>query len=375
MVAAFLVFVFACLQYVAALNLEVQIFYPSAGIRNLPSGAVFSLVLCHVKGCPSTGAWNLSIPGMPYRLAPKLTVFNDSYVGGNLYVKNVAIPGNGPVYVAIYACFDPAGDPFGVSSIIGHCDSGALDPVSNACANVGMPYRSVTHSPGQALVTAYPYFGMVQGVVSTMFPNMHSPQLGNDRDISVYVPASLSQNTIHREVNVLVVNDGTPFYMQQLAFAGGFDRAVLTGAVPETIMVGLPQNGTGCERTFELTFSVSNQTGCKALGESGGSLKYFDFIQSTVVPAVMKKLNLSLGEVSITGVSYGGLASCYAASALPLYFKRAYCQSPSVWYVCKHVCGCKVMQRFNTKALIKYNTEFNLNIYFSHTSHIYDSLV
>jgi hypothetical protein len=105
---------------------------------------------------------------MPYDLAPELTIFNDSYVGNNLYVKNVAIPGDGPVYVALYACFDPAGNPFGVSSIIGYCDTGALDPVSNACVNVGMPYHSVAQSPGHALVTAYPYFGMSQGSVHTI---------------------------------------------------------------------------------------------------------------------------------------------------------------------------------------------------------------
>ena len=324
-----LVLLHVCLHYVAALDLEVQVYYPAKGIRTLPSGAVFSLVLCHVEGCPSTGAWNMSMPGMPYGLAPELNIFNDSYAGNDLYVKHVAIPGDGPVFVTISACMQPAGNPFGNSSIIGYCDDGALDPVSNACVHVGMPFRSVAVSPGHAVVTAYPYFGMAAGSVSTMFKNLHSPQLGNDRDISVYVPASLRQNSVRREVNVLVVNDGTPFYMQQLAFPGGFDRNVLTGAVPETIMVGIPQNGTGCERQFELTFSVSNQTGCKA---SGGNTQYLDFIQNTVVPAVLKNMNAIQGEVSITGASYGGLTSCYAASARPHYFSRAFCQSPSVWW-------------------------------------------
>jgi hypothetical protein len=73
-----LLFLLVCLQCVAALNLEVQVYCPASGIRNLPSGAVFSLALCHVKakGCPSTGAWNFSVPGMPYDLAHELTIFN-----------------------------------------------------------------------------------------------------------------------------------------------------------------------------------------------------------------------------------------------------------------------------------------------------------
>ena len=159
---------------------------------------------------------------------------------------------------------------------------------------------------------------MPQGSVFTALENMHSPQFQNNRDINVYVAASLKQNNVRRKVNVLVVNDGTLFYLQQLAFVGGMDRAVLTGAVPETIMVGVPQNGTGCERQRELTFSesaVGNGAYCRT--SSGGNSKYFAFIQNNVVPAVLENLNLILGEVSITGVSYGGLRSCYAASALP----------------------------------------------------------
>ncbi len=41
---------------------------------------------------------------------------------------------------------------------------------------------------------------------------------------------------------------------------------------------------------------------------------------------------MTLQEVSMVGVSYGGLTSCYAATALPSYFRRVYCMSPSVWW-------------------------------------------
>ena len=46
----------------------------------------------------------------------------------------------------------------------------------------------------------------------------------------------------------------------------------------------------------------------------------------------MNNLSFTLGEVSMTGASYGGLTSCYAVSARPNYFRRAFCQSPSVWW-------------------------------------------
>ena len=188
------------------MDLEVRVHYPAPGIRNLPgSGAVFSLVLCHEQGCPSNGAWNQSIPGMPYD--PQLTIFNESFVGNDLYIKHLKIPGNeGTVYATISACFDPPGDPFGVSSIIGFCDDGVNDPVGDSCANVGMPYRSVVLSPAQAVITAYPYFSMAQGSVFTALENVHSPQFQNHHVINVYVPASLKPNNVRRKVNVLVVN-------------------------------------------------------------------------------------------------------------------------------------------------------------------------
>jgi hypothetical protein len=47
---------------------------------------------------------------------------------------------------------------------------------------------------------------------------------------------------------------------------------------------------------------------------------------------VMAELGLTLGEVSITGFSLGGLMSVYASGARPTQFKRAYAQSPSVWW-------------------------------------------
>ena len=333
-----LLFPLVCLS----MELTIQVYYPTNNIRHLPDHSIFSLKLCHTPGCPSTSPWNQSIPGLPYD--PKLTITSSDYTGSNnLYVKRVTIPtvasSSSAVHLTIAACFDPPGNPFGNASIIGYCDNGALDPVGNDCMHVGMPYRSKpTTSPGHALITAYPYFQMVSGTVSTLLPNLLSPQLHNRRDINVYMPASLLQNTVRRKVNVLVVNDGTLFFLRQLAFVGGFDVNVLTGAVPETILIGLPQPPTGCERQYELTFSTSTQNSCQPKAtynrsvQSGGNDQYLDFVQHTVVPQVMQQQNLDVGEVAITGASYGGLTSCYAASARPQYFQRAFCQSPSVWW-------------------------------------------
>lgn len=314
---------------VSSMTLEVQVNYPQSQVQEIPGGAVFALQICYLPGCPSDAWWNQSQPGLPY--IPELTILNSDYQGDDLYLKSIDIPNfEGTVYLTVYAAYSPAGDIFGLCSIKDYCNSTTVDPASNDCVAVGMPYRSVTQSLDKALIVAYPYFGAVAGSVYTMFPNLYSPQLHNFRDINVYIPASWTQNSINRSVNVLIVNDGTLFFLQQLAFLGGFDRAALTGAVPETIMIGVPQNVSGCERQYELTFSVEiAPTSCP----SGGNSVYFQFLQETVVPAVVGNLTgMTLGEVSMTGVSFGGLTSCYAASYLPSYFRRVYCQSPSVWW-------------------------------------------
>ena len=151
----------------------------------------------------------------------------------------------------------------------------------------------------------------------------------------MYVPASYVQNPLPRSINILIVNDGTPYFLKELAFGGGLDHALLTGVVPETVLIGLPQSVTDCQRQYELTFSEDPKfVGlCHGHARSGGTDLYFAFIRDQVVPLVTAALRVYAGEISMTGVSYGGLTACYAAAAQPAYFRRVFCQSPSLnWH-------------------------------------------
>lgn len=314
--------------------LEVRVYYPESQIRALANNAVFTLALCYRHGCPAQGMWNQSRPGQAYD--PQWTIFGSDRNDMNLFVKEIRLPdfvggAEHPAYVTFYAAADPPGDPFGLFAIKDACNTTTIDPVSNDCVSVGTPYKSDWQPSGRALVTAYPYFGAVPGVVQTLFPSMYAPQLDNFRSINVYVPASLQENGLARAVNVLVLNDGTRFFTEHLAFVGGFDRAVLTSAIPETVIIGIPQNATGCQRQYELTFSVTSEPTQKKCA-SGGVAHYLAFVQDTVVPAVLEANNMRLGEMAMAGVSYGGLAACYAASVLPHVFRRVFCLSPSVWW-------------------------------------------
>jgi hypothetical protein len=43
----------------------------------------------------------------------------------------------------------------------------------------------------------------------------------------------------------------------------------------------------------------------------------------------MTSLNMTLGEVSIIGGSFGGLTACYAPSRFPQWFSRGFCYAPT----------------------------------------------
>ena len=84
--------------------------------------------------------------------------------------------------------------------------------------------------------------------VVTLSPNFWSPQLGNTRDIAVYLPPSLMENHLQRSVDVLVLLDGTDMALTVMAQRNAFDAAVMEGTNPETVIIGVPAatNGTVC---------------------------------------------------------------------------------------------------------------------------------
>ena len=261
---------------VQGFQLNVQLHYPKNMTRQLPGNALFQLLLCYLPGCPQDGFWNQTYPGLPY--VPELTIYESDYAGNDLFLKTIDIPGytnpaTTTIYMVIYGAYEPPNDPEGISSLIDYCDNVKQDPASNYCVNVGMPYQSQPITENTALIVAFPYFSLQSGIVSTMFTNMYSPQFGVFRDIPVYIPTSLIQNPLNRSISVLIVNDGSSFFLNELAFAGGFDTLVLSGRIPETIMIGVPQNISGCERQYELTFSTSTEIENSCL--SGGNNLYF----------------------------------------------------------------------------------------------------
>lgn len=172
------------------------------------------------------------------------------------------------------------------------------------------------------------------------------------RDITVYVPSSVSQNNLRRKINILVANDGSEQEVQTYVF-NGFELGQQTGVVPESIMIGIPQPGDYCNRQYELSFEpclsgwskysrysdppvTANYYGCPGNGEctpsGGGNDAYLTWIYTVVIPEVLSQLNMDLGEVSIVGGSMGGLTACYAPSRFPNWYSRGFCYAPAVMW-------------------------------------------
>lgn len=307
------------LSFSNAAVLQFVVNYPSDLIDPLVDQSIFWLYVCYMPGCPKHTAWNQS--------GPSFTIYASDSIGNDAYQKNISLPDfQGDVYVTITGTQDAATGKYSVVPC----------PMGNGCSAIGVPYYTkIASIDSVAVIRAYPYFNVLNGQVYTIFHNFYSPQLNNYRDISVFVPPSVSQNSLRRKVNCLVVNDGTLLFLQQLTTLGGFDRAVQTGAVPQdTILIGVPQNASDfCERMFELSFEAcaAEDTVCRDCA-TGGNFLLFDFIEQQVVPAVLANLSMLPGEVAMTGYSLGGLTACVAASFRPDYFQRAFCISPSVWW-------------------------------------------
>lgn len=246
-------------------------------------------------------------------------------------------------------------DASGVLNSLPVCNT--VPDMQSFCTQNGSPYVGLIKSVTDTIeLNTYPWFGMKNpGETYAILPNYASTFWGStiaSRDINAYVPASVSQNSVRRKVNIMVVNDGSIDEVSSYVF-NGFELGQQTGVVPESLMVGIPQNPDDyCNRQYELSYSpclvgwskynrytdpptTSNFYGCP--GNSGcplggGNDNYLTWIYQVVIPAVLDELGMDLGEVSIVGGSMGGLTACYAPSKFPHWYSRGFCYAPAVMW-------------------------------------------
>lgn len=176
----------------------------------------------------------------------------------------------------------------------------------------------------------YPFFGAPFGKVSIV-PGFQSPQLGNTRNLRIYLPPSYQENTAKR-YPVLYMHDGQNLFDAKTAAFGvewGIDetanRLIATGVMEEVIVVGIDNTP---DRIPEYTPCCDRKYG-------GGKLDaYQAFLVDTVKPYVDKSYRTLPGKetTAIMGSSLGGIASVYIAQRRPDVFSMSGGVSSSFWW-------------------------------------------
>ena len=155
-----------------------------------------------------------------------------------------------------------------------------------------------------------------------VLPSVHSPELDNRRDLSIYVPAAPARGD--SRYPVIYMQDGQNLFDPAMSFAGtwGVDEALTWASRRglDAIVVGIPNMGDA--RLVEYN----------PFGEGGD--RYLDFVTRTVKPIVDAQFPTlpDREHTGIAGSSMGGLISLYAFFRYAESFGFAAALSPSLWF-------------------------------------------
>ena len=160
-------------------------------------------------------------------------------------------------------------------------------------------------------------------------PEIYSPQLGNSRDILVYLPPSYSR--VDRHYPVIYMQDGQNLFDNVTSYAGewGVDETMEELGQEEgleAIIVGIPN--TGIHRVDEYSPFADRRLG------GGRGDDYVRFIVENLKPQIDQEFRTLPGRkyTGIMGSSMGGLISLYAYFEFPSTFGFAGVMSPSLWF-------------------------------------------
>lgn len=158
--------------------------------------------------------------------------------------------------------------------------------------------------------------------------DVHSPELGNRRDILVYLPSSYAK--ADKPLPVIYMQDGQNLFDPTTSFAGewGVDQAMARAPRKgrRGIVVGVPN--MGIDRMKE--YSPFRDT----LHGGGGGDAYVDFLINTLKPMIDARYRTrpERAATGIVGSSLGGLISLYAYFRAPAQFGFVGALSPALWF-------------------------------------------
>lgn len=160
-----------------------------------------------------------------------------------------------------------------------------------------------------------------------------SPQLGNQRDILVHLPASYPKGDRHYPV--IYMQDGQNLFDPATSFAGDWGLLDALASLPrrsvDPIVVAIPNAGE--ERIREYSPFLDPKAG------GGAGDRYLEFLLSTLKPLVDSRFRTrpEAAATGIAGSSLGGLLSLYGFFRQAGAFGFVAAISPSLWFADKAI--------------------------------------
>ena len=161
-----------------------------------------------------------------------------------------------------------------------------------------------------------------------VYKGLHSPQLGNQRDILVYLPPSYRKG--QRRYPVLYMHDGQNIFDEATSYVGEWQvdesMEMLAQEGIEAIVVGIPN--MGLERLNEYSPFRDPKHG------GGKGEQYLEFLIKTVKPLIDDEFRTLPGRdhTGVMGSSMGGFISLCAYYFYPEVFGMAGVVSPALWF-------------------------------------------
>ena len=161
-----------------------------------------------------------------------------------------------------------------------------------------------------------------------VIPDVASPQLGNRRDILVYLPASYDRTEVRYPV--LYMHDGQNLFDPATSFAGEWGVDTALAKAPRkgrrAIVVGIPN--AGIDRIREYSPFVDARNG----GGEGDA--YLAFLHETLKPLIDRQYRTdpTPSATGMVGSSLGGLISLYGFFRHPGRYGYAGVLSPALWF-------------------------------------------
>jgi predicted alpha/beta superfamily hydrolase len=156
---------------------------------------------------------------------------------------------------------------------------------------------------------------------------LESPQLGNRRDLLVYLPPDYDRSD--RRYPVLYMQDGQNLFDPRTSFAGCWH---VDDIMDRLARRGLPAIVVGLANTPARIEEYSPFVDARAGGGAGD--RYVRFLIDTVKPLIDERYRTQSGPATtgIAGSSMGGLISLHAFLTHPAVFGFAGVLSPALWF-------------------------------------------